>query len=697
MINLKRLLALAVILFAFVGASFAGKKEKRDSLRHELASATAPSDSIAIMVNIFDLSPNAKKNNIGFQILDCALRHSEERAAADIICWMAFANLDNDSVLKSLKNVAEQITDVDYQRLSQTYVSLRRAGYAARYASAKERMEMIQKAVDDGFFQRSSNGYDQISSIGSLCILLGSSNVHKNLIADYIDQAISLVETRPVQDDYLRNILYNYAIILYGHLGKPQLAAEIGRKRVALLDRMTQTAAANGRPYADYAYVYYSTYRGLLKNYEALTDDEIDEYYTKSQDIVRTNSDAAIANTVGDVDAFYLMAKGRYHEAIPKLYKALENSTDNYLNHRLLKMLMTAAQKIDDKETLYDVTSRYNRLLEYLLEADAQEAYTKMQVAFDIDELQNQNTRLVTTQKEVESDWQRKTIIAGVVIAVILLIAIGIIGWQYKRARKLIKSLATTNNALRKEGEILRQTQKNLIETRDKATRAEKYKTELIDNISHEISTPLDAIVEYTQLIVDCADSDKKKYLSRYGDIVQLNATLLQNIVNDIFDIGALEGRQASVNKSPVSIHAMCRMAMDSVSSLANPGVELKFVSENDPDLVFVTDAKRVEQVLINMLTNAEKFTESGFVHLSYTIDRKESEVSFIVTDTGPGIPKGKEEEIFQRFVKLEKYSQGLGLGLPICRMIANLLQGSIEVDKSYDKGARFIFKVPIL
>ena len=171
----------------------------------------------------------------------------------------------------------------------------------------------------------------------------------------------------------------------------------------------------------------------------------------------------------------------------------------------------------------------------------------------------------------------------------------------------------------------------------------------------------------------------------------------MQNIVNDIFDIGALEGRQASVNKSPVSIHAMCRMAMDSVSSLANPGVELKFVSENDPDLVFVTDAKRVEQVLINMLTNAEKFTESGFVHLSYTIDRKESEVSFIVTDTGPGIPKGKEEEIFQRFVKLEKYSQGLGLGLPICRMIANLLQGSIEVDKSYDKGARFIFKVPIL
>ena len=151
-----------------------------------------------------------------------------------------------------------------------------------------------------------------------------------------------------------------------------------------------------------------------------------------------------------------------------------------------------------------------------------------------------------------------------------------------------------------------------------------------------------------------------------------------------------------SVHYESASVLSICRFTIQSVSKHVAPGVSLVFDNDNDPDVIIRTDPRRLEQVLLNMLMNAAKFTESGKINMAYQLSDDKTKITFSVTDTGIGIPRGKEEVIFSRFEKLNSETQGNGLGLYICRLIADLLKGEIKVDADYRKGARFLFTIPI-
>lgn len=120
-------------------------------------------------------------------------------------------------------------------------------------------------------------------------------------------------------------------------------------------------------------------------------------------------------------------------------------------------------------------------------------------------------------------------------------------------------------------------------------------------------------------------------------------------------------------------------------------GVELKFSSDFDDSVMITTDARRVQQILVNFLTNACKNTTEGFIELSCTGVEDSGKITFAVTDTGTGIPEDKQKEIFERFIKLDKYKQGAGLGLNICKTIAEKLGAEISLDSTYKDGARFL------
>ncbi len=137
-------------------------------------------------------------------------------------------------------------------------------------------------------------------------------------------------------------------------------------------------------------------------------------------------------------------------------------------------------------------------------------------------------------------------------------------------------------------------------------------------------------------------------------------------------------------------------MAISTVAHRKPESVKLYFTSEVDDDYRITTDANRLRQVLINFLTNAEKNTEQGEIHLYCSISENPGKVTFSVTDTGTGIPEDKVEMIFERFKKLDEFKQGTGLGLNICRIIADRLHGEVKLDKSYTNGARFLFILPV-
>lgn len=277
-----------------------------------------------------------------------------------------------------------------------------------------------------------------------------------------------------------------------------------------------------------------------------------------------------------------------------------------------------------------------------------------------------------------------------------MVLAILLLG-MYRRSCKLAKELKASADKIRAERDALAAAQKSLIEARDLARVAERQKEEFIGNMSHEVMNPLNTIVEYSQIIVDCIDDTKHRYLDKFARIVTINADLLQTLFKDVLNISSLEHSQMSVTIKPTSINDICEISVESSRRRLNPGVKMEFLKKDEPDLIVMTDGQRVEMVLLNLLQNAAKFTEEGMITLDYSLDSTGDTLTFAVTDTGIGIPEGKESQIFERFEKLNKYTQGIGLGLPICRLLATLLGGDVKVDTTYrEGGARFLFSIPV-
>ena len=224
---------------------------------------------------------------------------------------------------------------------------------------------------------------------------------------------------------------------------------------------------------------------------------------------------------------------------------------------------------------------------------------------------------------------------------------------------------------------------------------ANRMKTLFVQNMSHEIRTPMNAIVGFAQLLglPDGFNTEEEK--AEYLSYVMNNSHLLTLLVGDILSLSDIENGNYQINLAACNLNEMCRLSVKSVDHRAQPGVELTFRSGLPEDLRVETDGMRVQQVLINYLTNACKHTQQGSIVLESSLEAIPGMVTFSVTDTGNGVPPEKAEEIFQRFVKLDSFVQGAGLGLSICRVIADNLGGKVWLDTSYTHGARFMFTIP--
>lgn len=224
-----------------------------------------------------------------------------------------------------------------------------------------------------------------------------------------------------------------------------------------------------------------------------------------------------------------------------------------------------------------------------------------------------------------------------------------------------------------------------------KAREADKMKNAFIANMSHEIRTPLNAIVGFSRLLTETDNnSEQQEYLT----IIENNSDLLLQLINDILDFAKIESGTLKYNFSYVDLKDICHEVYVSQSLKMTSDVALLFNGDMLPSVKIKTDAQRIEQVLLNLLSNAIKCTTQGFVSLSYEV--KDEYVRVSVTDTGIGIAKEKQEAIFERFVKLDDYSQGTGLGLSICKMIVGKLGGEIGVESEQGRGSTFWFTLPL-
>ena len=232
-----------------------------------------------------------------------------------------------------------------------------------------------------------------------------------------------------------------------------------------------------------------------------------------------------------------------------------------------------------------------------------------------------------------------------------------------------------------------------LLVAKEKAEESNRLKTAFLANMSHEIRTPLNAIVGFSSVLVSDDSSPAEK--AQYCDIIQKNSDLLLHLINDILDISRMESGRIKFVWEECDVVELCQTAL-STAEYGRKTSALFLFETPVASLVIKTDAQRLKQVLINLLSNAAKFTPSGSIKLAIAIDKQHQQLELSVSDTGCGIPSDKSDRVFERFEKLNEYSQGTGLGLAISRLIVENLGGKIWVDKDYTEGARFVFTHPL-
>lgn len=225
-----------------------------------------------------------------------------------------------------------------------------------------------------------------------------------------------------------------------------------------------------------------------------------------------------------------------------------------------------------------------------------------------------------------------------------------------------------------------------------KVQEADKMKNAFIANMSHEIRTPLNAIVGFAHLVTETTNASEQR---EYFSIINKNCDLLLKLINDILDLSKIGSGRLNYNVSEVELRDICQEAYVVQSLKMTSDVALLYNSVAMPSVRLWIDPHRVEQVLLNLLSNAIKFTSKGFISLFYEVEDMFVRVS--VMDTGIGISEEKLESVFERFVKLDDFYQGAGLGLPICKMIVEQLGGEIGVRSELGKGSTFWFTLPLV
>ena len=236
----------------------------------------------------------------------------------------------------------------------------------------------------------------------------------------------------------------------------------------------------------------------------------------------------------------------------------------------------------------------------------------------------------------------------------------------------------------------LKETERMLIGAKEKAEEADRLKSAFLANMSHEIRTPLNAIVGFSSLLEEAEDAEEKHL---YATIIEENNKLLLQLISDILDLSKIEAGTFDIIPEQVDAQQLCNELLQSMQVRATEQVEILLAPEL-PELTFTSDKNRLYQVLLNFITNALKFTSKGSIVIDYQING--NEVRFSVQDTGMGIEPEKQEAIFTRFVKLNNFIAGTGLGLPICQSIVTQLGGKIGVESEPGKGSCFWFTHPI-
>lgn len=510
--------------------------------------------------------------------------------------------------------------------------------------------------------------------------------------------------------EYAKDIKSNFGIALSNQaIGQAYSASNIQDKALSsYMDALRYLPEDNPQ-----------TYRLLVKISTQLQQmnrlEEAMEYVEKLNPLLEQNPEHPLAIPILIENATYYISSGDQDTALQYLHQAdsiYKNHTHEIahefsINYYTAACYRALAADYHDKEKADEALALYNQLLEvvsnnkrsleyrwicaekiylYKLLGHFDEACQIYKELYSVTDtlasksyIRQINALKATYQvDEIELEnkaQQNKMVVVLIFIGLGLLTFISMLAIWLRRQKKVVVMSTETLEQLRHNAE--------------NATRA---KSIFLSNMSHEIRTPLNALSGFSALLTEEGLDDSTR--RQCTDIIQQNSELLLKLINDVIDLSSLEFGKMQFSIAEHDAVATCRNVTDTVGKVKQTQAELLFETSLE-ELYIETDDSRLQQVLINLLINATKFTPDGSITLKLE-KQSEKMALFSVTDTGCGIPKEKQASIFQRFEKLDENAQGSGLGLSICQLIIEHIGGKIWIDPDYTGGSRFVFTHPI-
>ena len=385
-----------------------------------------------------------------------------------------------------------------------------------------------------------------------------------------------------------------------------------------------------------------------------------------------------------------------YYQQTKQYQKALEAAKMQEKEERRLSESILSSIHYRTQGEIYQKMGNMNLAVKYLQMyintddslkiANEQVSSSEFATLLNVEKLNAEKKELMLRTKEKELSNKTTLIFSLIILLAILFL------FLYRESR-LNRRLKASESELRNKNEELTYSREELRKARDQAEATSQMKTTFIQSMSHEIRTPLNSIIGFSQVLSDHYGNEETK---EFVNIIKANTDDLLRLVTDVLALSELDQYNKLPTNIQTDINMICQLSIEVAKMQKQDTVEFLFKPEREK-LIILSNPERISQLLANLAHNAIKFTTHGSIELTYSVLEAEKKLEISVTDTGIGIPKEKQEKVFERFYKMNSFSQGTGLGLSISRTIAEKLGGSLHIDSSYTDGCRMVLTLPLV
>ncbi len=534
------------------------------------------------------------------------------------------------------------------------------------YSNASEDdMKELDKMYNDALDRKSEVGL--AFSLNEIANFYGANKNYAKALP-YITQAMQLFEKLKFWDEYTP-LCANYMVILMS-MDKKQEAQNVFYHLDSLADVSLNTSTINMDTarilmIKDMASVVFTEPQDTIVLRKYLT--EMENLYRKSPHVSRIylySTKKEYATLKGDFDI--LLA---YLDSCAEYYQNSHNMTNL---KRMYNNKASALHQSHRYDEAYLMLRKYISLSDSLYKNDTQKQLNELSTRYNLNKLELEARGLSLKARNIQFFYACTLIV--------VLVAALIIGIKFYRHK------LKNNRLLKKQAQELQQ-------ANEKAQQAQLMKTAFIQNMNHEVRTPLNAIVGFSECLAEIPMSQEET--REISATIKKNSDNLLKIISDMISIANIDSGDQRLTYQEIPVNELANKLLQEMKEYIQPKVKF-YYTPCQTDYILSSNEDIVHQILINLLHNALKFTSSGEVELSYEVDNKNNKLYFHVRDTGIGVKSELKEKIFSRFYKVDSFIPGAGLGLSLCRILAERIKARVYLDDTYHDGCLFTFEHPL-